>query len=99
MNKYQEALDRVEETYYNLDNCLSAMKRFGKDIQTLSELVDKATPKKVQFIDTQRKMYRKKFGKQARYDGVCPTCKKGVYPHYNYCSNCGQRLEWGDEDE
>lgn len=46
MNKYQEALDRIEETYCNLDNCLSAMKRFGKDIQTLSELVEKENPKK-----------------------------------------------------
>ena len=57
MNKYQEALDRIEETYYNLDNCLSAMKRFGKDVQTLSELVDKATPKKPNCISTKEFLY------------------------------------------
>ncbi|WP_196029345.1 hypothetical protein [Longicatena caecimuris] len=39
MNKYQEALDRMEETYYNLDNYLSAIKRFREDAETIRKLV------------------------------------------------------------
>lgn len=27
MNDYKEALDRIEEAYYNLDNSMSAMKK------------------------------------------------------------------------
>lgn len=23
------------------------------------------------------------------------VCGKAVYPHMNYCSNCGQKLDWG----
>lgn len=90
MNKYQEALDRIEETYYNLDNCLSAMKRFGKDVQTLSELVDKATPKKPIIIPNNMNLlaYR------------CPVCVKRTYTNFrkNYCSECGQALDWSEDD-
>lgn len=35
MNEYKEALNRMEESYYNLDNSMSAMKRFNEDIHLL----------------------------------------------------------------
>lgn len=62
--------------------------------ESLQELIDKATPKKVMFIDSQRRMYRKKWGKNSRYDGSCPVCSKHIYPRYNYCPHCGQKLDW-----
>lgn len=42
MNKYKEALNRMEESYYNLDNSMSAMKRFNEDIHLLKKLVNQA---------------------------------------------------------
>ena len=30
---------------------------------------------------------------------ICPKCKKEVYPTNKYCSRCGQKLDWSDEDE
>lgn len=42
-------------------------------------------------------------------DVVCPTCKGGfIYPDYvtadvhqqcNYCNECGQKLDWGNNPE
>lgn len=97
-SKYKEALDRIEETYYNLDNCLSAMKRFGKDVQTLSELVDKENPKKP---DYEGDGYDD--NGQMTYDTwICPNCGKRYevdYDDYDYCPNCGQALDLGEENE
>lgn len=28
-----------------------------------------------------------------KFKDVC-SCGHGVYPHMNYCSNCGQALDW-----
>lgn len=30
---------------------------------------------------------------------ICPVCKVSVYPNMNYCSRCGQRLNWKDVGE
>ena len=38
--EYQEALNRMEEAYYNLDGCISAMNKFKEDINLLAELVN-----------------------------------------------------------
>lgn len=27
------------------------------------------------------------------------TCGKTIYPHMNYCNNCGQALKWGAKNE
>lgn len=29
--------------------------------------------------------------------GDCPTCKNHLYNGANYCSKCGQKLDWGEE--
>lgn len=38
--EYQEALNRMEESYYNFDNCMSAMNKFKEDINLLAGLVN-----------------------------------------------------------
>lgn len=38
--EYQEALNRMEEAYYNLDNSMGAMRKFKEDINLLTELVN-----------------------------------------------------------
>ena len=53
MNKYQEALNSIEEkTTKIIEHCLPAIKiRYcGDEVDILQELVDKATPKKCRFI-------------------------------------------------
>lgn len=93
MNKYLEALDRIEETYYNLDNCLSAMKRFREDVEIIRELVDKETPNKPNMMRIKK------------YDGynlgICKcgkTIDTSLDDEVNYCTKYGQRIDWGDEE-
>lgn len=31
--------------------------------------------------------------------GFCPNCQHIVYKHDNYCCDCGQKLDWSDDDE
>lgn len=38
--EYIEALERMEESYYNLDGCISAMNKFKEDINLLTGLVN-----------------------------------------------------------
>ena len=38
--EYQEALNRIEESYYNLGNSMGAMSRFKEDVNLLARLVN-----------------------------------------------------------
>ena len=38
--EYIEALERMKVSYYNFDNCMSAMNKFKEDINLLTELVN-----------------------------------------------------------
>lgn len=83
MNKYETALNGWKRA------CRTGLIDVV-DERKLKELVDKATPKKP-------------------YHGVwgyrCPTCNSHqVYDYeynneFNYCSGCGQKLEWSSVDE
>lgn len=95
MNKYEEAYERLSSKEYHYPDYESVY----VDIETLGELVRKETLKKIQFNIPQQPFLRKKYGKNARYDGICPSCHKSVFPRYKYCPDCGQRLDWGDDDE
>ena len=63
-------------------------------INNLDELMEKATPKKVitRVVD---------MGQKVKYKtNKCPCCDESLYivglpQKHNYCSNCGQALEWG----
>lgn len=39
---------------------------------------------------------RKKKRTGQRLFGECPTCGNKVTGRLHYCSDCGQRLDWGD---
>ena len=30
---------------------------------------------------------------------ACPECKMALYLYEPYCDNCGQAIDWSDEDE
>ena len=93
MTKYEEAYKRLstkEHHYHDIESVYA-------DLKTLGELVERETPKKIQFNIPLQPFLRKKYGKNARYDGICPSCHKIVYPGYKYCPNCGQKLRWEDE--
>ena len=39
-----------------------------------------------------------KFGKYGTVIGLCPTCGGGNNSEYPYCGECGQALNWGNEE-
>lgn len=86
MNKYQEALDDIK---YNTRYRYVTFKR--SSLETLQELVDKETPKKV--------------FKESLQDALCVKC--GSYINFDmlnnkiehapkYCAYCGQKLDWSE---
>lgn len=107
MNKYKQSLIDALDFIKDSGRCLScvgscdecgyyfALGQIENAIETLGELVEKETPKKIQFNVPQQPFLRKKYGKNARYDGICPSCHKSIFPGYKYCPNCGQKLDWG----
>lgn len=38
-------------------------------------------------------------GSTVLLNGVCPKCSNVVHAYDNYCSFCGQKLNWRDEDD
>ena len=79
MNKYQKSLENIFET-----RCVK-----NKDISLLQELVDKETPKKV------KKKIKAVSPIHDIVIGTCLNCgEEDLKENCNYCSNCGQKLEW-----
>lgn len=89
MNKFEEALTFLRsEDLTALDNANLELLYFHLD--NIEELVDKATPKKPIIIPNNMNLlaYR------------CPVCVKRTYTNFrrNYCSECGQALDWSEDD-
>jgi len=76
MNKYEKAIQ------------LCIDRAFGsKHWDLMRELVERATPKKVVYDETNDM-------------DICCNCGGNVYHHQhtNNCGDCGQALDWGDEE-
>lgn len=95
MNKYQEALNSIKEKTTEIDEYetipKSAFCHCTDEIDTLKELVDKATHKEVKCIEVGD------YGGGVMNVYVCPT--RGNKHKYlmNYCCDCGQALYWSKE--
>lgn len=77
MNKYEEALNELVDINYNGEDAQDIMEQ-ARDI--LQELIERATPKKLNSIDVYVK---------------CPNCSNDeIRDIDNYCPNCGQALDW-----
>ena len=71
-------------------------------IGTAIEALEKQIPKKpiqgtkYKWIDTVRERGRYRNVEKYSYRKACPICKKNVLTT-NYCENCGQAIDWGEE--
>lgn len=91
MNKYKEALDEIKNIVldksgdgYHTAKYLQNF--YYSSCETLQELVERATPKKL--VAT-------------RHTRRCPSCNRqmsdinNAHPNMKFCPNCGQALDWG----
>ena len=92
MNKYQEALNFIEDIG-GKEDCYIPCYEMNEVIETFKELVDKNTPKEV--ITQYETDY---LGKEVIFN-VCPNCHNEVSDNKYYCTHCGQKLNWREEDE
>lgn len=95
LRKLSESLRQTQafDNLNQLDKDIDEIEKLSQDYDELKSRFSRIDePKKVLYIDRQRTMYKKKWGKNARYDGVCPCCSGHIYPRYNYCPNCGQKI-------
>ena len=83
MNKYQKALNNVKRVYVESEHYDE------EDIRLLQELVDKATPKKP----------KRNVACDKTNFYYCSKCNTDVYIGMKYCCECGQALDWNDEDD
>lgn len=99
MTKEQQALNTLREKgYTNHFQPITLEYQYPNEFKILQELVDKSTPKKL----------KSKTDKDGRLLWICPTCGD-VYMKFwsdvetiscrKYCDECGQALDWSDEDE
>lgn len=69
-----------------LNNCVNRWAPTA-DWNLLKSLVEKATPKKPK-------------NWTVRYRGIefnCPVCNRLYTERVNFCSSCGQAIDWGEE--
>ena len=98
MNKYEKAIDIVARYCSDYRSGIFPPRhKSSKELDILMELVDKATPKKLEYEAT------------GYYDGelvydmaYCPICRHEFEYDINdwgcdYCSDCGQALDWSKE--
>lgn len=95
-SKYQEAKDNIVNTLARQIDYKTYKNLYSKDFDTLQELVDKATPKKIRYENAPKP--------SMAYMYSCPNCGRmlGVNckPTYiNYCDECGIKLDWSDKYE
>ena len=95
-NKYQEALDNavhdIDYKYHDFGEYIP--KERLDEIKLLQKLVDKETPKDVEYTE-----YDGFADGYPVYDtAICPNCYREFEveceEHYDYCPNCGQKIKW-----
>ena len=90
MNKYQEALNKIRNIVLDESGDGYHTQRYLQDFyysscETLQELVERATPKKL--VAT-------------RHTRSCPSCNRqlcdinNAHSYMKFCPNCGQALDW-----
>ena len=94
MNKYQDSLDNFVKALSLFTNCKS-MQEWKSDLQ---ELVDKATPKAP---NVEHSGWRSPDGVSVLtfFKYKCPCCERRVTDIDKFCPECGQAIDWSEDNE
>lgn len=67
-----------------------------KAFKCVEEQLEKQIPKEPKY----KRQLRDFFGVATVVKGDCPRCGKAeIYSNANYCPDCGQKLDWGKEED
>lgn len=101
MNKYEGALYklRILERQYVFKQTRDVVPQVWCD--TLQELVEKATPKKIVKREEDIGEELAEAFDCERYITVeyCPICGEKLRGIEKYCPECGRRIDWSEDDE
>lgn len=86
MNEIEEAIREIRHT----KQFYSSEKNFDLAIQALEKQIPK---KPLEF-----NVLQNNFGKLLYKRGKCPICGEKMINDINYCSNCGQAIDWSDSE-
>lgn len=97
MNKYQEALLNIRY-YYAQSQKYKKLQKYNaiRQLETLQELVDKATPKKpkIRAFNEAEPWYCADYLVERE---ACPLCGRKLLDKDPYCYICGQAIDWSNE--
>ena len=103
MNKYQKALEilmskNIKLCIYNdvdFEQQPSLFDLYHSELFALQELVNKETPKKIDiniFVEFNGHDF------ENHKTGIC-DCGNEISDDFKYCPFCGQKIDWGEDDE
>ncbi len=90
MSKYQEALEKIKEEL-EFGSRFDYDVYFKKEVKLLQELVERVTPKKP---IVKNEFYDELYG-DIKY---CPNCNSMFEYMDEYCSECGQNIDWSEDE-
>lgn len=61
-----------------------------ENVEVVVKALEKQIPKKPKDI--------RYFGMAGHHIGLCPVCNDGANSEFQYCGDCGQRLDWSVEE-
>ena len=87
---HEEAIEYLSERYIAMSMCLTLdeCRKHNKAISMAIEALDK------QILKKPIEKYTDHDGTEA---GLCPFCNEGVDEKMNFCSYCGQAIDWSDD--
>lgn len=104
-----DIVQKVEDLNSAYDTAIKALEEVQqyREIGTVEEClaaVEKQTAKKPEFVDTRFMNNGKHIsdGCQLQKCYKCPNCNQHIFHVWDdelYCKNCGQLLDWSDDDE
>ena len=91
MSKYTEALSSIYFTMHSRVKPKTLGHCEDKNLEELEELVERATPKKPKNWKAERRL-------NGAVEFNCPVCNRLYTERVNFCSSCGQAIDWGTND-
>ena len=98
MNEVIKRLRRLSKNLKRM-KCFDHIEQLDKDIDEIEKIFDKDTPKKVVKLSDIEYGYTHECPVCHQYVGTICESEESIYVEENdYCCECGQKLDWSDED-